>query len=57
MMQRLMVTRWSQLEKAASPGRHSPVSARRQWTVTHAAANDGRQLPNLIDLGNTASPV
>jgi IS5 family transposase len=25
--------------------------------VTHAAANDGRQLPNLIDPENTASPV
>jgi len=29
----------------------------RKWTVTHAAANDGRQLGDLIDPGNTASPV
>ena len=29
----------------------------RSWTVTHAAAHDGGQLPNLLDAGNTASPV
>jgi hypothetical protein len=29
----------------------------RKWTVTHAAANDGRQRPNPIDPGNTAGPV
>jgi IS5 family transposase len=29
----------------------------RTWTVTHAAAHDGGQLPDLLDAGNTASPV
>ncbi len=29
----------------------------RTWTVTHAAAHDGGQLPGLLDVGNTASPV
>jgi len=29
----------------------------RKWTVTHAAANDGRQLAALIDPENTASPL
>ena len=29
----------------------------RTWTVTHAAAHDGGQLPALLDAGNTASPV
>ena len=29
----------------------------RKWAVTHAAANDGRQLPGLIDPDNTASPL
>ena len=29
----------------------------RSWTVTHAAAHDGGQLPELLDAGNTASEV
>lgn len=29
----------------------------RKWTVTHAAANDGKHLKSLIDPDNTASPV
>ena len=29
----------------------------RSWTVTHAAAHDGGQLPDLLDVKNTASPV
>jgi IS5 family transposase len=29
----------------------------RSWTVTHAAAHDGGQLPDLLDAGNTASEV
>lgn len=29
----------------------------RKWTVTDAAANDGRRLVDLIDRSNTASPV
>jgi transposase, IS5 family len=29
----------------------------RTWTVTHAATHDGGQLPALLDVGNTASPV
>ena len=38
----------------ATDRRHGLI---RKWTVTHAAANDGRQLPNLIDPENTTSPV
>ena len=29
----------------------------RTWTVTHVTAHDGGQLPDLLDAGNTASPV
>ena len=50
----IMVPAFGYKNHIATDRRHGLI---RTWTVTHAAANDGRQLPNLIDPGNTASPV
>jgi transposase, IS5 family len=50
----IMVPAFGYKNHVATDRRHGLI---RKWTVTHAAANDGRQLPNLIDPENTASPV
>jgi len=50
----IMVPAFGYKNHIATDRRHGLI---RKWAVTHAAANDGWQLPNLIDPENTASPV
>ena len=50
----IMVPAFGYKNHVSTDRRHGLI---RKWTVTHAAAHDGRQLPGLIDTDNTASPV
>jgi transposase, IS5 family len=49
----IMVPAFSYKSQVSIDRRHGLI---RKWAVTHAAANDGRQLPGLIDPDNTPSP-
>lgn len=50
----IMVPAFGYRNYIATDRRHGLI---RKWTVTHAAANDRRQLAGLIDPENTSSPV
>jgi IS5 family transposase len=50
----IMVPAFGYKNHISTDRRHGLI---RRWSVTHAAAGDGRQLPELIDPDNTASPV
>lgn len=50
----IMVPAFGYKNHISTDRRHGLI---RKWTVTHAAAGDGRQLPDLIDPDNMASPV
>ncbi len=50
----IMIPAFGYKNHVSTDRRHGLI---RKWSVTDAAANDGRQLPDLIDPENTASPV
>jgi IS5 family transposase len=50
----IMVPAFGYKNHVSTDRRHGLI---RKWTVTHAAANDGRHLPGLLDPGNTAGKV
>lgn len=50
----IMVPAFGYKNHISTDKRHGLI---RRWTVTHAAANDGKQLKALIDPHNTACPV